>query len=252
MPKLRFATGLAVVGLAGGALAYPNGTPFYVTDLVPACAACHSVLDPATMPELPAERAAAEVAAQKHLSAVRAGAFPIYSELDEGQREALAAEIEGYDREARVELQLEPTVRAGRTVQARVSYRGGNGPVVGVLLVDRPLRYQARPAQALGWRILEARARTADGQSADRWFARRVEPRSADLNFVTVPAPRPPGAPAPSGTVTFTLRAPPEPGVYPLTAVLLYGTENTDRNAFLQRPSGRILFSAPVTVRVSE
>ncbi len=39
-------------------------------------------------------------------------------------------------------------------------------------------------------------------------------------------------------------------GAYSLTAVFLFGTENTDRAGFIQRPSGRILFSQPITVTV--
>lgn len=229
---------------------YPNGTPQYVTDLVPACASCHSILDAAAMPEAPPERAAAEVAGAKHLGAVKAGAFPLYSELSPAQRDALAAAVAAADGEARVSVQVPATATPGAEVEVSVRYAGGNGPVVGVMLVDRPLRNQARPIQAGGWKILGVTAQTADGKDAAAWFAQRAEPKSADLNFLLLPAERAAGAPAPSGTVAFRLRAPPDAGTYPVTAVLLYGTENTDRAGFFQRPSGRTLFSAPASVAV--
>lgn len=238
-----------VAGCAVGAWAYPNGTPHYVTDLVPACASCHSVRDAGTMPELPDRRAQGELAANKHLGAIRAGAFPMYAELSPEQREALAAEVERIDREAAVELRGPGTAGPGETVEVTVSYRGGNGPVVGILLVDRPLRYQARPAQAVGWRILGVTARTEAGKGTGEWFSHRVD-GAKDLNFVLLPA-APRGEEPPSGTVTFRLRAPTAGGTAPLAAVFLYGTENTDRAGFFQRPSGRILFSEPLEVRVA-
>ncbi|RMG94614.1 MAG: hypothetical protein D6708_03980, partial [Candidatus Dadabacteria bacterium] len=208
-----------VAGWAAGAWAYPNGTPHYVTDLVPACASCHSVRDAGTMPELPDRRAQGELAANKHLGAIRAGAFPMYAELTPKQREALAAEVERIDREARVELRGPDAAAPGETVEVTVSYRGGNGPVVGVLLVDRPLRYQARPAQAVGWRIVGVSARTGSGEGAEQWFSHRVD-GARNLNFVLLPASPGTGEP-PSGTVTFRLRAPAEEGTAPLTAVFL-------------------------------
>jgi hypothetical protein len=236
---------------AGTALAYPGGTPHYVTDLVPACASCHSVADAGTMPEMPPERAAAEVAANKHLGAIRAGAFPMYAELDENARQKLVAEVEAVDAGARVELTAGASAAPGATVEVRVAYAGGNGPVVGVMLVDRPLRYQARPVQAGGWLVQGVEARTARGKDATEWFSHRHGGADPTLNFVLLPAPTPAkkGA-APSGRVTWRLRAPAVAGTYPLTAVFLYGTENTDRAGFFQRPSGRILFSLPVTVTV--
>lgn len=240
----------AAVCLAGGAHAYPNGTPYYVTDLVPACASCHAVLDAAVMPDAPPEAAAAELAENKHLGAIRAGAFPLYSELSPAQKTALAAEVEALDREASVELSAPASAEAGAEVEVVVRYAGGNGPVVGVMLVDRAHRHQARPVQAGGWKIVGVKAATSDGKDASEWFARRAEPQTADLNFLLLPAGRAPGGPVPAGTVTFRLRAPADPGSHPLTAVLLYGTENTDRAGFFQRPSGRTLFSKAAAVAV--
>ncbi len=249
MKALLFAAAASL--LAAAAHAYPNGTPHYVTDLVPACASCHSILDAATMPEAPPERAAAELAENKHLGAVKAGAFPLYAELTQAQRDALAAAVAAVDREAVVEVHAPASAKLGAEVEVSVRYTGGNGPVVGVMLVDRALRNQARPIQAGGWKILGVTAKTSEGKDAAEWFSHRVEPKAADLNILLLPAERATGAPAPGGTVSFRLRAPHDPGTYPVTAVFLYGTENTDRAGFFQRPSGRTIFSttAPVAVR---
>ncbi|MHB8765339.1 MAG: hypothetical protein ACYDA8_13550, partial [Deferrisomatales bacterium] len=81
------------------------------------------------------------------------------------------------------------------------------------------------------------------------WLAGRLA-RAKYLNVRLRPAPRRAGGPAPSGTVTFRLDAPHRAGSYSLAAVFLYGTENTDRAGFFQRPSGRILFSKPASVQV--
>lgn len=240
----------AAACLAGTAHAYPNGTPYYVTDLVPACASCHAILDAAVMPEALPEAVAAELAKNKHLGAIGAGAFPLYSELSPAQKASLAVEVEALDREASVELSAPASAKAGAEVEVIVRYAGGNGPVVGVMLVDRAHRNQARPVQSGGWKILGVRAQTSDGKDASEWFARRGEPKTSDLNFVLLPAARSPGGPAPAGTVTFRLRAPADPGSHPLTAVFLYGTENTDRAGFFQRPSGRTNFSKTAAVAV--
>lgn len=240
----RILVGAAAVACACAlAHAYPNGTPLYVTDLVPACASCHSVFEPDSMPELPPERASMELAENKHIGAVRGGVFPIYSELSQEQKEALVQEVEAFDAEAKVIVDVPPGAQAGEEFEVTVKYSGGNGPVVGLMLVDRPLRYQARPIQSAGWDVRDVSAKTAGGRDAAEWFARRVEPKDATLNFVLVPAGRPAEGPPPSGTVVYRLRAPPDGGTYPVTAVFLYGTENTDRGGFFQRPSGRILFS---------
>jgi hypothetical protein len=243
---------LIALGLVGITGAYPNGTPNYVTDLVPACASCHSVLDPATMPELPSEVAAQELASNKHIGAIRSGAFPIYGELTDKEKDDLAKEVEALDREARVELISSTMVSPGKETEVQVNYTGGNGPVVGIMLVDRRLRYQARPIQATGWMILDVRAKTSMGRDASMWFARRIDRGKANLNFLLIPAERPAGGPPPSGNVTFKLVAPQNPGHYSITAVFLYGTENTDRAGFFHRPSGRILFSKDVVIVVEE
>ena len=247
---MRHVLVIATLGLAGSAAAYPNGTLHYVTDMVPACASCHSILDAGTMPEAPAETARAELAANKHVGAIRKGVFPLYSELDEGMREALVREVARYDGEAEVSVSAPENAGRGEELRVEVKYKGGNGPVVGIMLVDRALRNQARPIQALGWRILRVAAQTSSGQDASGWFARRVGRQKDDLNFVLLPAVRTTPGPPPSGIVTFELRAPSEIGTYPVTAVFLYGTENTDRAGFFQRPSGRTAFSATSEVAV--
>jgi hypothetical protein len=241
---------LMVFGVAATSGAYPNGTPHYVTDLVPACASCHSVLDPATMPEMPPDMADMELASNKHIVAIQRGLFPMYSELTSEQKASLIEKVQALDREASVELIVPTRVNRGEEFEAMVKYTGGNGPVVGVMLLDRALRYQARPVQAKGWSIISATAQTSTGGDASEWFARRLDKGEGNLNFILIPANRSAGGPAPSGTAAFRLKAPRDPGDYSMAVAFLYGTENTDRAGFFQRPSGRVRFSKELTVSV--
>ena len=66
---------------------YPNGTPFYVTDMAPYCASCHSTAKSTYMPEMPKEFAQREVAKNKHYGFVRSPFPPSPSlELTEQQK----------------------------------------------------------------------------------------------------------------------------------------------------------------------
>ena len=102
------------------------------------------------------------------------------------------------------------------------------GPTVGVGLVDRPHRFYARPASALGW----DRRRGAERSSVRRvrstaWIERRPERDGRSITFVNVDGVHS-SAEADKWSrakVIFTLKAPSAPGDYPLVGTYFYGTE---------------------------
>lgn len=240
--------------IPAAAYAYPNGTAMYVTDTGPFCASCHSAAKAEYMPELPPDAARGETPEQKHYGLVRMPAMPSpYAELTQGQKDEVIRTAQRIDRNSSVAVSAPASVKAGSEVRVVVKAKGGNGPVIGIMLVDRALRYQARPVSADGWAITgEPEVRGQDGSLQRNWLDRRIKDLRRNLNFVLVFDQRfdPEKGVYPSGEVAYTLKAPAERGVYTLTAAFLYGTENTDRAGFFQRPSGRILFSDEVKVLV--
>lgn len=244
----------ALVSLPALVQAYPNGTLLYVTDLVPACASCHATPKVTSMPDAPAAMAQAELIENKHFGLVRSSQPPSpYAELTPEQKEAIINTAQLIDDNASIKLEVSGRVKAGGEVRATVRVTGGNGPVIGVMLVDRPLRFQARPAAAAGWSVLnEPEIKGQDGKRQMNWLDRRHGGGARNLNFVLIEDQKfdPAKKLFPGGEVVFTLRAPPEKGPYSLTGVLLYGTENASTAAVIQRPSGRILFSDEVKITV--
>lgn len=233
---------------------YPNGTPHYVTDLAPACASCHAARKAEDMPSMPRAFAQAEVAEKKHYGLVRK-AFPPspYLELTEAQRERVIAEAKAIDRNASITLEAPASARPGEEITVRVKARGGNGPAIGIMLVDRPSRYQARPVSASGWTVVgEPVIIGQDGRRQTTWLDSRMKGLPRNLSFILVTDQQFDLAKErfPAGDITFTLRAPSAKGTYRLTAVFLYGTENAETAGVFQRPSGRILFSRVSKVRV--
>ena len=250
-PLIPFAL-FAVLPLA--AQAYPNGPTHYVTDMLPACASCHAVLDKATMPEMPTAYTESELAQNKHYGMVRAQLPPSpYLELTEEEKARIIQQAEQLDKDASVRIDAPPEVKAGEKITVTVKARGGNGPAIGLMLVDKPYRFQARSASADGWQIVGApRVRGQGGKEQTTWLDKRIKGTPRNLSFILVMDQRfdPDKGLTPEGEVTYTLLAPSEPGEYTLTAVFLYGTENTTHAGFFQRPSGRLTFSTPSTIKV--
>jgi len=228
----------------------------YVTDTGPFCASCHSAAKAEYMPEVPGKYAESETPGQKHYGLVNAMLPPSpYLELSKDQKEAVINEAKLIDRNSSVTIEAPPRAGAGEEIEVTVKATGGNGPVICVMLVDRALRFQARPVSSSGWMIKgEPEVRGRDGKVQSDWLDRRGEGLARNLNFITVTGVEydPDKKVFPSGQVTWTLRAPTEPGTYTLTAAFLYGTENSETAGYFQRPSGRILFSKEVKVRVTE
>lgn len=236
------------------AFAYPNGTPHYVTDTGPFCASCHSAAKIEYMQELPPDLAKSEVAEAKHYGLVRMPVQPSpYLELQEAQKEEIIRAARLIDANASVNISAPQSVKAGQEVSVTVKARGGNGPVIGIMLVDRASRFQARPVAASGWMIAGAPEVVGqDGKAQSEWLDKRMEGSGKNLNYIAI------GNQSfdadkklfPEGVVTWRVKAPSTPGVYTMAAAFLYGTENAVNSAFFQRPSGRILFSEEVRIQV--
>jgi len=257
---------LSLVLVAGGAAAYPGGTPDYQTDVAPFCASCHSSRSEAALTGAPADRAQKELAANKQLALIRSGqkgvGAPGYDGLSEADRATLAKQIEAIDAASTAKLEAPATVPAGGTFEVTVTVTGGGGPVVGVGLVDAAQRWYARPASAVGWQVVAEPAITGpDGAAQTAWLAKRPERTGRNLSFVNVTgvASDPEKGSYAKSQVRFTLRAPASAGTYPLAAVFFYGTEKATPLGYVVDPkdplqrkqvrggfgggSGRIAFS---------
>ncbi len=234
--------------------AYPNGPGHYVTDMLPACASCHAVRNKSTMPEMPDAFAESELPASKHFGAVRSQQPPSpYLELTEEEKTRIIQEAEQIDQNSSVTISGPTEVKQGTKVTVTIKARGGNGPAIGLMLVDKPYRYQARPVTADGWQIVdEPQVKGQGGKVQMTWLDKRIEGTPRNLGFILVMDQRydPENDLLPEGEITYTLIAPVKPGDYTLTAAFLYGTEDASHAGVFQRPSGRLMFSAPHTIQV--
>lgn len=263
----RFRTCLfsAAVALAPAvAGAYPGGTPDFQTDAAPFCAGCHSSRNVEALAGA-GDRAAKEIAENKHLAVVLSGQKG-YASLTEPDRHALAEQIRVLDQASTVTLAAPASLQPGQTFDVRVDVTGGAGPVVGIALVDRDHRWFARPAASAGWRVIAPPKITGpDGQPQTEWLERRPAELDRNLSYVNITKieSNPATKSWAKASVTFTLRAPERPGVYPLAAVYLYGTEKASVLGYTTTPagfkeprggftggSGRVLFTPVQSIKV--
>jgi cytochrome c553 len=257
--------GLAiVVALPHAAWSYPSFQRLpYVGDGTPYCAGCHSSINESYHPELPAEASKGEVYTTKHYKALEEGSTPGYKPLEPDQRKQLLEQAKKMDQNSSVKLEASaPTVAPGGTITITVNTKGGIGPVVGIMLLDEPLRYQARPIQGTGWFIASSPEIVgSDGKPQSKWLDRRFNKQQTNLNFVLVYdiASDPAKDMYATARVSYLLKAPSTPGEYPITAAFLYGTAeaNEMKSGKYENPpggqtapSGRIQFSNTVKVRV--
>jgi hypothetical protein len=255
-----------VLALASSARAYPGGTPAFVADIAPNCAACHSSVSAEQFAGVPESRANAELVANKHYAKIETPAKDSpYAKLSAEQRSALLAGIKKIDAATSVKLVAPATAKPGELIEVTVEATGGGAPVLGIALVDTDQRWQASPATSVGWLVTAKPVVTGpDGKPQTKFTDGRnptlppgvtyvnVEGISADLaagKFSTV-------------KVAWKLRAPAQPGKTPLAAVLLYGTEVSSPHGAVETPygkqplgsylgnSGRVLFSDVVSVDV--
>jgi hypothetical protein len=254
----------AALMLPTGAGAYPGGTPDFQTDAAPYCAGCHASRSLESLSGA-GDRAGKEIAESKHLAVVLSGQKG-YASLTELDRHALAEQIRALDAASTVTLAAPASLQPGQTFDVRVDVTGGAGPVVGIALVDRDHRWYARPAAAAGWRVIAPPKITGpDGQPQTEWLDRRPAELDRNLSYVNV-AKIASDAAAKSwskASVVFSLRAPERPGVYPLAAVFLYGTEKSTVLGYTTTPagfkeprggftggSGRVLFTPVQSIKV--
>ncbi len=252
--KLSIMLAAAVFVPAALAFGYPNGTVMYVTDTGPFCASCHSAAKAEYMPELEKEAAQKETAEFKHYGLVMSllPSSP-YAELAEPKKQEVIKTARAVDSNSTVSITGPAKAKPGEEIRVVVRARGGNGPAIAVMLVDRALRFQARPVSSDGWAITgEPLVRAQDGAVQNKWLDRRMKGLKRNLSFVTVfdqTFDLEKGI-FPLAEVTYTLMAPRSPGAYTLAAAFLYGTENPATGAAFQRPSGRILFSDELKIQV--
>lgn len=262
-PAAITATLLGSVALATTAGAYPGGTPDFQTDVAPYCAACHASTAEGDLSGL-GERATAELPETKHYAAILSGAGQ-YADIPEAERARLVELLSAVDRNSTIQLEYPASVAIGETFQVTVKVTGGAGPSVGIGLVDRPHRFFAKPASALGWEVVGAPTILGPKGPQTEWIERRPEREGRDVTFVNV------GGVQSSADedrwsrakVIFTLRAPLEEGDYPLVGAYFYGTETGTALTTRSHPeygpqplggalgkSGRVKFSKKAVISV--
>ncbi len=250
---------ISLVVLAGSAAGFSGGPQLQVTDMVPACANCHSMVKAEYAPERPAEFSTGELPVNKHYKALETGDKG-YKLLPEDKRKALLEQVKWVDENASVSLKAPTSAKPGQPIEISVETKGGIGPVVGVLLVDAPLRFQARPIASDGWYIAgKPTVIGPDGKEQTWWLDKRANEKK-NLSFVLVQGKADLEKKIlPTSKVTWTLRAPIDPGTYTITAAFMYGTEEPDEfktgkheppPGGSSAPSARVLFSDQMTVTV--
>ena len=250
---------VSLVGLSGSAAGYSGGPQFQVTDIMPACATCHSMIKADYTPERPAEYSTGELPENKHYKALETGDKG-YKLIPEDKRRALLEVVKWVDESSSVTLKAPTSAKPGQTVEVTVETKGGIGPVIGVFLLDLPLRFQARPIASDGWYIVgKPTVIGPDGKEQSWWLDKRANEKK-NLGFVLVQAKADVEKKVvPTTKVTWNLRAPIDPGTYTITAAFSYGTEEPDefKGGKLEPapggsggPSGRTRFSDTATVTV--
>jgi cytochrome c553 len=228
--------------LAGGlastvALAYPGGTPDFQTDMVPACAACHSSTSADDLAGA-GPRAEKELAENKHVALVLAGEKG-YADLSEADRVQLAEHIRAVDANSAIELEHPAQVAPGETFQITVRLTGGAGPVVGLALVDAAHRWFAKSVTSTGLAVLGAPTIIGpDGKPQDAWLGKRPEKFGKGLTFVNILGVESDAAGNKwsKSKVIFNLKAPDKPGDYPIVGAYFYGTEKASALGFVEHP----------------
>jgi hypothetical protein len=259
-----FAAG--ALALAQSTRAYPGGTPAFVADIAPNCAACHSSTAADQFSGVPEARASAELAANKHYAKIQTPAEGSpYAKLTPEQRQALLEGIQKIDAATSVKLTAPANAKAGEVIDVTVEVTGGAGPVLGVALVDTNQRWQASPATSVGWGVTAKPVVTGpDGKAQTKFTDGRNPTLPPGITYVNVDgiAADPGAGKFSTVKIAWKLRAPAQAGKTPLAAVLLYGTELSSPNGAVETPygkqpigtytgnSGRVKFSDVLSVDV--
>jgi hypothetical protein len=255
---------LLVLALASPAGAYNGGPVLLVTDLASSCAGCHSSVQKEQLRNVPEAMQSAQWVENKHYKQIEAGEGP-YKDMTPADLARLLADVKAMDAAAAATLTGPTSARPGQEITVTAAVKGGAGPVVGVFLVDTDIRFQTRPVSADGWVVVGApRIVGPDGQVQTRWPDGRAEGLRKNLTSALIFNHKSDleKKAFPESKVTWTLRAPQEPGSYALFVAFHYGTEKASPVGSVERagtvfprggpggPSGHILFSKPVTVTV--
>ena len=208
----------------------------------------------------------AEQIDQKHLARIRnprEGSG--YAKLTEKQRAELIAGIQAIDAASKVRVLAPASVKANSIIEVTVEAEGGAGPVVGLALVDAAHRWQARPAPAAGWQVLDVpRVIGPDDKDQTRFTQGRAPGLAPGISYVNVYGLGPDVSQGrfDKVRVIYQLRAPSQPGTVPLGAVFLYGTEKAAPHGTVETlrgiapvggrnsASGRVKFSPVLKIEV--
>lgn len=260
---------LLLLGLleSGPASGFPNFPPIAVGDNAPNCTGvCHSSVGAEVLRFVPEAFAKTQTAEVKHYQAILTGAG-VYKDLSQADREKLVEDVKLVDANAAVTVAAPSTAARGQNITITVTVKGGAGPVVGVSLVDTNLHFQSRPIAADGWLVVGTpKVIGPDGAEQTRWVDNRPEGLKKNVSFVVIYGVKSDLAAKtfPEAKVTWTLRAPMDPGRYTISAAFFYGTEKASsigavpqagggfqpRGGF-RGNSGHVRFTSPVTVTVN-
>jgi hypothetical protein len=246
------------------ALADPYGPSHAVTDMAPFCASCHASTSLAQLPDLPPEIAMTETIEEKHLKHIQTNVA--YKDLTSAERQSLLNAVKWADEQATVSITGAAQTKRNSRIEVTVITRGGAGPVIGLSLVDSVVRFQARPIGSSGFKVLGPPLIIGPDRKAQTdWIDRRM--RGSELGLSTIMIAGIHGdavtRQVDETRTTWTLRTPPEPGVYSIAAAFYYGTEKTHPLGTVMRNgraeprggphggSGRVMFSALLKITVN-
>ena len=234
----------SALSLASQLGAYPGGTPRFVTNAAPYCATCHSSASSEQLRDLPPEAVANMLAQKRHYSAITAGEEN-YKKLEPPDREKLLDAVKAMDANCRVDLAVSSTrVKRQAPLTVTVTTRGGAGPVVGVMLTDTDLRFQASPIQSEGFLLAAAPQVTGpDGKPQTKFLDGRAPELSKNINYVNIQDVKsdPDSNQYPECKVVYALKAPAEAGEYTISAAFLYGTEKASAAGRVEGFGGRVM-----------
>jgi hypothetical protein len=245
------ALAVALIGVAAASslvasrlVAYPGGTPRHVTNMSPQCAGCHASVNIEQLRDLSPEEAAGSLPDKLHYQRISSG-DRAYAKLSPEDREKLLAAVKTMDANSRVEMSVSATsLKPLAPLTVTVKTRGGAGPVVGVMLLDNDVRYQASPIQTEGFLITAAPKITGpDGTTQTKFLDARLPGLEKNLNYVNIQGVKsdPDAGTYAECSVVYSLRAPAEPGTYTVTAAYLFGTEKSVAVGRTETPDGRVM-----------
>ncbi|MEK6531757.1 MAG: hypothetical protein AABZ23_04600 [Deltaproteobacteria bacterium] len=110
-----------------------------------------------------------------------------YIELSDKEKEKIINIARLIDSKSSIALSAPMVVKAGGELKVFLKAKGGNGPVIGAMLVDKALRFQSRPVSSDGWEIMgEPEVLGQDGKPQKTWLDKRIKGLGKNLNFIMV------------------------------------------------------------------